>query len=1323
MTSPSRHSIKEASAQQPTSIEGATMNMGAHPDASGSGSNSANGTATTPIAAASSASASASASTSKAKDIAKSAVKRKGRAKAENAPKRASSSIRGRGRGQGRGRKVRGRATAATADGRSTIPSASSSSEPASDGKSVRRGSRWTSSPSVGTLKQYDDTMVTIKKWLTLAHPSLADAFDTVSERTLDAMLLYLDHAVDRGLSYNTVSRANSSMVAFFKFRLSRKREEWDSIRDEKERFQTGNPCFSKRYKAKYHSISREDLFRRRNVANQKQASQPLLYAHLHQVLPFLWQKSDETRGTSSRDNLSLCMMHSFITIGYLLWTRLDELLNLRWGDVSFEGLPPHAAGVNKLSAHGTDGFALHHSSNGATAIIRLPWREDVRGRAKSYRLQYQAQKPALDAAAALNRWAQICVQLNQGEPLRPEHLVFPSFNKSNAYAPTSKMLGAKALELFRDALRASAAASSPTAQSQGQVQGQEQGQGQGQGNLAGIVGGFGALGPALAAPPPPPAPVPAAESAPKKGKIRGKAAAAAGTSTAISGDLAPTATAADVVAFTQVCLRKGGLVDAIRNAPRYGLNVMTHDDAIWWGGWSNEASMINFLENDNAVDESEIGGGSAGKASVAAASGGSKASGKRGGDAVAKRDGNPSASSASTATSKQDGRAAASALAPSPSLTGNGSLHNAVGKKGATGGINKLGIPAGAGADLLTSTFPAGTLDPPPPRMQSLSSSSSNYLQQVLSPQLQQQHRHHHQQYPQQGSSAAAAGAAPSPFLAAHAHLSAVDSSIGKSVLPLPQKAKAARKAITAGPAAAVGSGADGDITRDPNTPAKRGRGRPRKDGRPPGSATPRKSAEGQASSSTSSAAAVTAAGLGTMDDGSGSTLAPALPLPHMFKQQHDSMTATYSHNTESSSSTGTGAAGGSAAGASLWPLPLSAAQSQTPGSSHGHLHQLSPAQHHQLPPPHPPLSSHGYSPADAGSADHGAAGSSGGATSGGGSDFFGDPGGVTSAGVHSGHHYAQQQQQTQHSNAYYPYEGSTFGGTTGTATTSAGAGGYYAGSDPSSYATSQHAGASTPDQYYTQAASHHGSGSGSAGVGGGSGSGGFYRNHGNLTTNSSAFDTSHHSPSDVQHTTHYGSQYGATTHSHTHAYSHSHNTHTHGYQHQQHQNQHSHAHGHGASGSGSGAGGVSAGSSSVGASPYQNFATPTQVAGPTQAAGTGHGQSQHPHGTASSAGHHYAYVDYGSVPYDDTGSTGGPGGGGAASSGGGGGWGAQHASHGGGGSGASSAAGAGTGAGSLYAPLSHTTHSRYYGASGTGSLHQASDMALPPPPAWAPR
>ena len=179
----------------------------------------------------------------------------------------------------------------------STSVTAPRKSRTSQGGDGFNRGSRWANAPSDRTLKQYDDTMLTVRKWLLAAHPSLADAFDSVNERTLDAMLLYLDHAVDRGLSYNTVSRANSAMMAFFKFRLGRRREEWDAILDDRQRWREGNPCYSSRYRAKYHSISKEDLFRRRNAAIHKDqevgSSQPLLYPHIDRLLPFLWEQGD----------------------------------------------------------------------------------------------------------------------------------------------------------------------------------------------------------------------------------------------------------------------------------------------------------------------------------------------------------------------------------------------------------------------------------------------------------------------------------------------------------------------------------------------------------------------------------------------------------------------------------------------------------------------------------------------------------------------------------------------------------------------------------------------------------------------------------------------------------------------------------------------------------------------------------------------------------------------------------------------------------------------------------------------------------------------
>ncbi len=158
-------------------------------------------------------------------------------------------------------------------------------------GKEVYRGSRWAQSPSAATMKQYDDTMVTIRKWLAAERPDLSHAFDTIDETTLDAMVAYLDHAIDRGLSYNTLSRANSSLVAFFRFRLGRKRDEWEAIADPAERWRSGNPCFSARYRAKYHSVSRIDLKQKNQTGAPTGTTRPILYPHVSAMLEHIEDK------------------------------------------------------------------------------------------------------------------------------------------------------------------------------------------------------------------------------------------------------------------------------------------------------------------------------------------------------------------------------------------------------------------------------------------------------------------------------------------------------------------------------------------------------------------------------------------------------------------------------------------------------------------------------------------------------------------------------------------------------------------------------------------------------------------------------------------------------------------------------------------------------------------------------------------------------------------------------------------------------------------------------------------------------------------------
>lgn len=186
-----------------------------------------------------------------------------------------------------------GRRSSAASGSASNTRRRSSARKGSTAGSNPARGSRWTQSPSESTLRQYDDTIVTMKKWLAAHKPELADSFDHVSELTLDAMLLYMDDAVDRGLSYNTVSRVNSALAAYFKFRLKRELPMWEEIQDPNERYAKGNPCFSTRYRARYHSISRNGGDRRRRRDSEQDLKvKPILYPDLAIVLNYL---RDET--------------------------------------------------------------------------------------------------------------------------------------------------------------------------------------------------------------------------------------------------------------------------------------------------------------------------------------------------------------------------------------------------------------------------------------------------------------------------------------------------------------------------------------------------------------------------------------------------------------------------------------------------------------------------------------------------------------------------------------------------------------------------------------------------------------------------------------------------------------------------------------------------------------------------------------------------------------------------------------------------------------------------------------------------------------------
>ena len=95
------------------------------------------------------------------------------------------------------------------------------------------------------------------------------------------------------------------ALAAFFRFRLGRTRGEWDAIQDTKERWETGNPCCSVRYKARYHSISKDELGRRRVALNSGgeapvRLTTPILYPHLSVILPFL--SKEVNRKVSTRE-------------------------------------------------------------------------------------------------------------------------------------------------------------------------------------------------------------------------------------------------------------------------------------------------------------------------------------------------------------------------------------------------------------------------------------------------------------------------------------------------------------------------------------------------------------------------------------------------------------------------------------------------------------------------------------------------------------------------------------------------------------------------------------------------------------------------------------------------------------------------------------------------------------------------------------------------------------------------------------------------------------------------------------------------------------
>ncbi len=327
-------------------------------------------------------------------------------------------------------------------------------------------------------------------------------------------------------------------------------------------------------------------------------------------------------------------MIHVFLTLAYLLWTRLDELLQLRWSDVIFEHrllaspssssgfgaqLPPPqqqqqsseviqssgAQGVTLESAalrtlhpsllsrqHGAEAAAAAvgehstafapaqaHASQGparwlASVVITLPWREDSAHRAKSYRLEHQAQRPALGAARTLASWARFCIRhLNEGRPLQPDWYVFPSSTKSHLFSPTFKTPAQKIVDLFRDALVQSGALrldSSASTSAAGAAAGSGGGQASGGGGGAG--GGSGA------------------KTRAKKGSSGGGAGAEI--------------SAEEIEAFGPYCIRKGGLLDAIRNAPNYGLSTMSTQEAMWWGGWLTEERYLAFLEADEAGDD-----------------------------------------------------------------------------------------------------------------------------------------------------------------------------------------------------------------------------------------------------------------------------------------------------------------------------------------------------------------------------------------------------------------------------------------------------------------------------------------------------------------------------------------------------------------------------------------------------------------------------------------------------------------------------------------------------------------------------------------------
>ncbi|KAJ8487334.1 hypothetical protein ONZ45_g14383 [Pleurotus djamor] len=226
---------------------------------------------------------------------------------------------------------------------------------------------------------------------------SLADAFDTIKEETPLALRLWIAYKCDhQNCGFSTAESHRAAFKDYFERELGCQGDFW--------RFNShtssweGNPVFQTDFKVYFESLKH----RQNRTATANQAL-PMLPKDMKIILDYL----SSSEAATALTDIQRSFYKAFSTTAFNLWTRNEELVNFRYGDLS-----PHQS---------PDSGQPYHE-------FRLIFRKTNKDptHVQSYYVPVQPTMPEIDCYTHLSLWLSL-LQSQLGRPLEAQDYIFPA--------------------------------------------------------------------------------------------------------------------------------------------------------------------------------------------------------------------------------------------------------------------------------------------------------------------------------------------------------------------------------------------------------------------------------------------------------------------------------------------------------------------------------------------------------------------------------------------------------------------------------------------------------------------------------------------------------------------------------------------------------------------------------------------------------------------------------------------------------------------------------------------------------------------------------